>query len=233
MPMAGRILNVPGVMEQTLLTKTRKIFQACGMAAPAVYVLAVVIGGVLTPGYDHVSQDISALMGSGAPNKAVLDPLFVVHNILLCAFGIGLRIRLGAGGNGKDVGRAGAGLIVVVGGLGLAMTLFFPRDAVGVEPTFEGTMHVMLAGLITLGAIFAMLLVGLFLHKMLHLRGYAWYSFVTDAVVLVSGIWTLNEVVNRSVLLGLAERITIGAFLLWVFVIALKIYAPRKLTDIA
>ena len=68
----------------------RRSLLAAGIVSPLVYLGAVVLGGAVTPGYSHVSEHASNLVRSGAPHKGVLDPLFVVYNILTLVFAAGL-----------------------------------------------------------------------------------------------------------------------------------------------
>jgi Protein of unknown function (DUF998) len=87
-----------------------KLFLLCGMLAPVVYVGAVIMGGVLRPGYSHISQFVSELIEAGAPNKSLLDPLFALYNLLTIAFGIGLftSVRAMSKNKGKVSGSLGA-----------------------------------------------------------------------------------------------------------------------------
>lgn len=86
-----------------------KVLMLCGILAPVVYVLTVILGGVLRPGYSHVSQAISDLMATGAPNKSLLDPLFALYNLLAIAFALGLfqHVRNDHQNRGKVVGTQG------------------------------------------------------------------------------------------------------------------------------
>jgi len=210
------------------MNKKQIVLLVCGIAAPVFYVAAVVIGGIITPGYSHLAHDISGLIAADAPKKAVLDPLFITYNILLGGFGVGLLTAFRE--RGGAVGKAGAVILIVIGILGLILTIFFPRDAIGAEQTFAGRMHIIFAGLMSLGTMAAIPLVGLHLRNAMRLRGHARYSFITLAVVIISGIWAVQAAATGSELLGLAERITIGAFILWIFIIALKIRASLSET---
>jgi hypothetical protein len=55
------------------------------------------------------------------------------------------------------------------------------------------------------------------------LHSYGLYSFISVAVVFLSGGLAAISVANQSPIAGLLERITIGGFLQWVFVIAARI----------
>ena len=48
----------------------RKMLTASGVLGPLLYVAAVVIGGALRPGYDHLSRFVSELLEAGAPTRS-------------------------------------------------------------------------------------------------------------------------------------------------------------------
>ncbi len=67
----------------------RKVLVSCGIAAPILYVITAVVGAALRPDYSHIVNAISELLSNGAPNKAVLDVVFNIYNVLLLMFAIG------------------------------------------------------------------------------------------------------------------------------------------------
>jgi hypothetical membrane protein len=204
---------------------SRKYLLVCGMLAPLVYVGAVILGGMLRPGYSHSAHAISELIAAGAPNSAVLNPLFTLYNFLLAAFGAGLLLTVKASPKqpGKRSGTWGALALVVASILGVLMNLFFPQDPGGPPVTVTGTIHVVLAGVLSLGTMLAMLWIGFWLRHLPGLRAYWRYSLASLAVVFVSGGLGAAAIATNSPSLGLVERVTIGAFVQWVFVIALKL----------
>jgi hypothetical membrane protein len=204
---------------------SRKYLLVCGLLAPVVYTGAVILGGLLRPGYSHSAHAISELIAAGAPNKDVLNPLFTLYDLLLSAFGAGLLLTVMASPeqHGKRSGTWGALALVVAGILGVLMNLFFPQDPGGPPVTVTGTVHVVLAGVLSLGTMLAILCTGLWLRQVPGLRAYWIYSLISLAVVFVSGGLGAAAIATSSPSLGLVERVTIGAFILWVFVIALKL----------
>lgn len=80
----------------------------CGILAPIVG--AVVLGGVLRPGYSQVLNFVSDLIGSGAPNKRLVDPLFELYDLFCLAFGLGtfLLARASLGNSRRIVALTGA-----------------------------------------------------------------------------------------------------------------------------
>lgn len=205
-----------------------KILLLCGILAPVVYVLTVFIGGVITPGYSHISQYVSELIQTGAPNKIILNPLFALYNILVIFFGIGLLqyVRNVQEHERKLAGTLGT-ITLIIEGLAGFLTLFFPQDPIGSQITTTGTMHIILASVSSLTTMLAMLLLGLWFRNVPALRGVGLYSFVFLGVVFVSGGFAARTIANPSPFNGLIERVTIGGFLLWLFVIGWELYFSK------
>jgi hypothetical membrane protein len=214
---------------------SRRYLLICGLLAPLVYVGAVILGGLLRPGYSHVAHAISELIAAGAPNTTLLNPLFTLYDILLAAFGVGLllTVRAHPEQRGMRSGSLGAFALIVSGLLGVLMNLFFPQDPGGPPVTLIGTVHVVLAGVLSLGTMLAILCTGLWLRQAPGLHAYWRYSLASLAVIFISGWLGAAAIATSSPYLGLVERVTIGAFIQWVFVIALKLAAPTAATDLS
>ena len=138
-----------------------KVLLLGGLLAPVVYVTAVILGGLLRPGYDHLGQYVSELIAAGAPNKPLLDPLFALYNILTigCAVGLFTAVRGARSDKGQTAGLLAAGILGAEGVFGL-VTVFFPQDPVGATATATGSIHIVLAALSSLTSILAILLLG-------------------------------------------------------------------------
>jgi hypothetical protein len=95
-------------------------------------------------------------------------------------------------------------------------------DPRGTPATFTGTMHLVLACLTSLGTRLAILFTGIWLRKIQNLQRCATYSFISLILVFISGGMAAISAAQASSYMGLFERITIGAFLQWLFVLALK-----------
>ena len=198
----------------------RRVLFACGLAAPLLYVLAVVLGGALRPGYSHLSMPISELIESGAPNKLLLDILFIAYNalVLVFAWAEGMSTR----NEGSRLLTAGSIILGVVAVLGLIMTIFFPMDPRGSQPTFQGTGHLFLAAALSLGSILSIVFLGLGSRA----GGGFWiFSIVMAILVVGTGGLAAALAAQAHPLMGLAERLTIGLFLAWVFVLSVRLLA--------
>ncbi len=211
-----------------------KVLMFCGILAPVIYILTVVLGGVIRPGYSHLAQAVSDLIATEAPNKALLDPLFALYNLLTIAFGIGLflYIRSNNQKRGNWVGTLGALILVAEGVFGI-ITLFFPEPVGGMAATITNTgkLHIVFAGLSSLTTMLTILLMGFWFRNNQTLRGYGLYSFISVAVVFISGGLAAITVATQSPVAGLVERITIGGFLQWLFIIALMMYSSKAISE--
>lgn len=205
----------------------------CGVAAPLVYLGTVVLGGIITPDYSHAAQAISELIAAGAPRKALLDALFILYNGLVIAFGIGMSVSLR--GNGRRATLAGALTLTALGVFGVVMTLFFPMDLRGTPMTLTGTVHIVLAGAMSFLSILTILASGIGFRAIPKLASLRPYSLATVLVVLVTGGLAAAGAASESPHMGVYERLTIGAFLQWILVVALRVIAmdSRRLSALS
>ena len=197
----------------------RKILISCGIAAPVLYVVTAIVGAALRPDYSHVINAISELLSNGAPNKAILDVVFNLYNALLLAFAIGAYATLK---NSPRVSRVAMGILIGIQLLSFSWG-FFPMDPLGADATFAGTMHNVLGGIVALATIVMPLLMGLGFRQSDNFKKYAVYSFITSAIIFISGLTGVILAGQGVLMFGLFERITIGSYEVWTFVTALNL----------
>ena len=196
-----------------------------GVLAPLTYAAAVVLGGWLTPGYSHLAEPVSALIMENAPAAAALDPIFTVYNALMVVFAVALgRAFRGSGVALRVIAPA---LLALTGLTGILMG-FYPMDAIGDPLTYGGRVHIWLAGIASAASMLTVLLVALPLRRHPAWRRFAGYSLISFIVIFFSGAFAALAAARLSPVMGLWERVTIGAFLLWVLVLALRLMARRS-----
>lgn len=195
----------------------------CGMSAAIIYIGTVILGGLLRPGYSHISMAISELVADGAPNRPLLSSLFLLYNALLTVFGIGLFLKVNSQPGRKISGYVGSIALILVGMAGILMELVFAQEPGGTATTFAGTMHFVMAGVASLGTMIAVLGIGLWFRNIPEMKHYVVYSIISVAIIFVSGGLTGAAMANHSSLFGLIERITILTFTLWIFIVGRKI----------
>ncbi len=197
----------------------KKLLMRWGVLAAVIYVVTVILGGLIRPGYSHLSEAISELVADGAPNRSLLSSLFLIYNMLLSAFGLGVFLKAKEQSRGQISGYIGSLALILVGVAGTSMELAFPQDPGGMPITFAGTMHMVMAGVASLGTMVAIVFMAFWFRSFPDLKGYLVYSWISVAIVFISGGLSAVAMANHHPLFGLIERITIGTFILWLFVI--------------
>jgi hypothetical protein len=185
---------------------------ACGPLSSLLYIATDLIGGARYEGYSFNSQTISELMAVGAPSKALVDPLFLIYNALVLAFGVG--IFRDAGGRALRVTGA---LLIVYGALGFTGPTLFPLQAPrGLSTLADDLPHIVLTGVLVV-----VLLLAFAFGAVAFGRGFRTYSIVTLAIVIASGALTGAYGVRLAAGeatpgLGIVERLDVYACLLWI-----------------
>ena len=188
-----------------------------GMAIPIVYILLYVIGGLLRPGYSHISNSVSELLSPGTPNKSLLTIIQVFYALLHISFGFGVLRFVNEAISEKILGPIGAWLIIALG-LTTLGTVIFPQDAEGTPQTRPGLIHKILVfgGLIPL-SIFSTLFIGIWTAQVEILPGFAIYSYITVGAVVIMGVVGGMTVETRFA--GLVERIAAITTQQWLLVL--------------
>jgi hypothetical membrane protein len=190
--------------------KTRYLL-VTGIIAPIVYLFTVICGAALRTDYSHVSNAISELILAEAPNHNFLNLFFLIYNLLCLSGAVGLISINRLKSDWKITAAAySLGLVAIAG---IAMTLFFPQDPRGTAATFNGTMHLVTAGIESLGLMLAMLWIGLSLRANPTRRGFGNLTLLLLGIVFISG--GSSALLIQSHWMGLLERVTIGTSLFW------------------
>lgn len=195
----------------------RKALLVCGVLSSLLYVGADLLAAVRYPGYhSFTSQAISELTALGAPTKGLVEPLFIAYDILIIAFGVGVWISAGR----KRALRLVGGLLIGIGAAGLVAMPFTPMSLRGTGSLSTDAPHIAVTGVIVL---FILSAIGF--GASLFGPRFRLYSYATLLTLLVFGAWTGFEAARLAAQqptpwIGVAERIHIGAYLLWVVVLA-------------
>lgn len=191
-----------------------------GLIAPIIYIFTVVLGGALWPGYSHARQPISELSMASAPKLALMDALFLAYNTLLFIFAVGV-LRLATREQNAPLKVSGV-FLVVCALSGMAMA-FFRQDPIGAPATFSGTMHLALAAVASLSTILAIFFGAAGLGRMEETRSLRLFSRLMGLAVVVTGGLAAAGTSLFPQVFGILERLTIGAFMLWLMVISRRL----------
>ena len=202
----------------------KKPLLLCGILAALVYVGTVVLGSSIRPGYSHLADAISELVADGAPNRSLLSSLFLVYNLLLNAFGFGLFLEVKDRSRGRRSGFIGSLALMLVGLAGTFMELVFPQDPGGTPATFAGMMHLVMAGVASLGTMVAIVFLAFWFRNFSALKHYVTCSWISVTIIFISGGLSAAALASHHPLFGLVERVTIGTFILWLFIISRRMF---------
>jgi hypothetical protein len=201
---------------------SRRILIFCGVLSSLLYVGMTVVVAWLWEGYSSASQTISELSAIDAPTRSLWALPGALYTVLVTAFGWGVW-RSAASNRALRISGA---LIVAFGALGLLWP-FAPMHSREVLAagggTLSDTLHLVLGG----ASVVVMLLAMAFGAAAFGTR-FQLYSMWSIAVLVVFGILTFRDAPGIAANLptpwiGVWERINIGAFLLWVVVLAVTL----------
>jgi hypothetical protein len=204
-----------------------------GIIAPLFYIIPTIVGGLLRPGYSHLSNSVSDLLASGAPNRTYLMIPFTVYPVFLSVFGFGLFAILRSKPPPLNSQTGLIGFILIgasMGILGILTMTIFPQDPHGTPMTTPGLMHLILVGVQAVSAMAAILLIG-FWFRSNGFSGYFIYSIISFLVLLVTGIISMIGVTQGSQFIGLFERLNVGAIVQWLVVIGIWFMLKLPVTN--
>lgn len=212
----GSLHRVP---ERAGHVRLRQVLLACGIVYAVLYPVANdLVAATMYDGYDRISQAVSELSATGAPPRPFLAAAGLVFSVLQLGFGIGIW----QSAHGKRSIRVTGALMFAHGVMSLLW--FFapmsPREVIAAGgATSADAMH------LALGAGTG-LFVAAYVTTFAVATGWAFrvYSLVTLATAVVFGMLSAQvdkvEAGDPTPYMGLLERIGIGAWLLWMAVVA-------------
>jgi hypothetical protein len=195
---------------------TRSILLAAGPLSSLLYV--VFTDGIAASrweGYRRSEQMVSELFAVGSPGRDVLLPFTWIYTILFTAFGLGVWSTV----KGNRALRIGGGLLTAYGLWNIAGAIFPLR--LGDDASIP--MHIVATNIQLALMVGAMCFVAAGFHGRMRL-----YSIVSLAVSALMGVVAFMAAPGPNLVLGIGERISIGAFLLWVAVLAAQLWNSAR-----
>jgi hypothetical membrane protein len=200
---------------------SRRALLICGLLSSALYIGIDQLAAIRHAGYhDFASQTISELGARGAPTRQLVNPLFIVYDLLTIAFGVG--VWLSARGNRPL--RVAAAALTAVGVIGLPGPWLFPMNLRGVGGD--------LAHIVGTGVMVLFIVTGVGFGAFALGRRFRVYSIATLVATLVFGALTSVQAKGLATgdptpWIGISERLCIGAFLVWVGVLAISLLRTK------
>ncbi len=188
----------------------------CGMAAPVIFAITVLVAGYLTPGYDPVTQLMSELGVPGEPYAELMNVVgFGLVGILLVGFSYAtFRVF-------RPLRRVIFGSVMVAGaGLSFIAMGFYHCDQGCIAVTTAGNVHLLLGIVALVASLLAALTFAYVMHRERGWGGFWQYSLATAVLIVV----VLPVFLSFPDIAGLLQRIMVGIVFLWTEVFAIGIF---------
>jgi hypothetical protein len=212
-----------GEVPAVAITPVHRALLACGIAYGVATLIANdVVAAMLYDGYSRADQAVSELSAEGSPARTFLIALGPLFFLLLAGFGIGVRESAVDNRSLRITGT-----LLVAQAFFAVLWTWFPMsardDIVPGTTTANDTGHLLLAA----GSVLFLLAQMGFSAAALD-RRFKIYVLATVVVSLAFGMLASAQAVNladgkATPLMGLYERANIGAWLLWMAVLAVTL----------
>lgn len=207
------------------LAKLQTVLIALGIISSILYLVTDMTASVMWHEYSPISQTVSELIAIDAPTRLYVMILFVVYDLLIYAYGIGIMLS----SHGKRGLKIATLLIIAKEVLGLAATLFFPIHLRGVEADFSDTMH----GILTSAGVFLCMFPAMIAGAVSFKGKFRLYSIITMILFVIFGIlagldqpkYALNI---PTPMMGIWERINIYGYMLWIVIFSVLLLRWSK-----
>lgn len=203
----------------------RKILFSFGILSSLFYVVMNIVVPLLYEGYDVGSQTVSELSAIGAPTRPIWVVLAIIFAVLSVAFGWGVWKFAG---QNRSLRIAGFMMMLYVS-IGVFWPPMHQREVLAAGGgTLSDTLHIAF----TFVTVPLMLLIIGFGAAALG-KGFRLYSILTIIVLIGFGILTglaapRMEQNLPTPLMGIWERISIGAYMIWQLVFAASLLRVER-----
>lgn len=219
--MATTISGSAGFLEKVLLNK---LLFTCGILSSLLYVAANIFVPMQYPGYSLASHTVSELSAIGTPTRQLWVQLLSVYSILVISFGWGIWRSAGSNRRLRIVGIC----IMLYAIVGIFWPPMHQRDVLAAGGgTLTDTLHIAFT-FITV----PLMLLGMGFSASSFGKIFRAYTIISLVIVIVFGVLTglaspRMEADLPTPWMGVWERISIGAYMLWVVVLAVILLRMR------
>jgi len=220
--MATTISGSTGFSEKVLLNK---LLLVCGIISSLLYVAANIFIPMQYPGYSLATHTVSELSAIGAPTRQLWVQSLTVYSVLVVSFGWGIWR---CAGKNRRLRIAGI-LLAAYAVIGIFWPPMHQREVLAAGGgTLTDTLHIAF----TLITVPLMLMVVGFGAASFG-KTFRIYSIVSVVVIIAFGVLTgfaspRMEADLPTPWMGVWERISIGAYMLWIVVLAVKLLRGRR-----
>jgi hypothetical membrane protein len=192
-----------------------RILSLGGIIAPPALIIIIVIAGLLTPGYNQLTDTVSSLCDQDSSTPTLMTIGFFVYGALSIGFAYALYMRLRHGFKAHL-----AWFFLTLYGICMILAGVF-QDSPGALNT-EGTLHN--AAIITscLSLLLGMWLFAGSVYKKPSWFGFTWFTIVASFLGLLLSIIFLVQ--SQVPLAGLLQRFFYCLILLWIEIVSIWLF---------
>ena len=199
----------------------QQFYALCGIIAPILFTLLVIVESLLRPGYSQIFNDVSDL-GLG-PYAIIQNISFIIFGLLSIGFALGLGANLS-----HRAGKAVKWLVIVFGACIILAGVTLMSAPVGVIYAKDVISHGLVSAIAFLVIMVAQFLTWQALRgnnnvKWGHYRTYSLISGLLSILALIFLSYT-----QFSSFHGASERLFIAVWMIWIEVTAIKLYTLTK-----
>lgn len=185
---------------------------ACGVLAALFFVGIDVLASSSWREYNFISRSIGELIAIGAPTRPFALPLFIIQDLLLLVFGVGIWASAG-----DNVALRATGVLLTLYSAAWIVAAFFPAR-VGEVP------HALSIGVLLGAAAIILMLVAI-------ASGAAafgnWFRTFSIGVLATFALLTILGLAQSTPRVGLQERVMTYVFLTWAAVLSVVLLIHR------
>ena len=194
------------------MNKFKKFSAWCGIIAPVLLFLTIIILGFLNPDYSHIIEGISGLGAVGEPNAIVMNFIgFFIIGILIMFFSFGIHKGINQGKESKT----GMVFLFLCGVFWVLIGLF----PIGAVNSFSERVHGLAAFFSFLSGGIGIMIISRKFKKDAYWKKYSLYSLLSG-LIIITGVLFLGRL---GIYGGLNQRIFLAVLFLWIELTAINL----------
>jgi hypothetical membrane protein len=192
----------------------KNLLPVCGIISVVFYFLHVVLGTLLYPGYNPMSQAVSDLTASNSPSRNIAFVFSLLYGLFSLVFSIYFYIYFKQAINTPIT--LGAAFLCLMTIVSFGYT-FFPLSESGYAGTFQDKMHMAVTAAVVLCTIISLVLFTIGFFKTADHKLLGFISAGTFLLLLTGSV--LMKLLPRE-FFGIAERINVYAIVLYIGILS-------------
>lgn len=211
------------------MVNQKSVWQILGLSGAVgilLYFAHVFIGGALWQGYNPITQTISELTGTGAPNASFLRVLTTAYGIFVVFYSFFMYFTFKNWQLNK-IARIGAILLIIMELTSLIGYGLFPLDMNKSMARFQNLMHIVVTVVVVVTTLGSVYCIAIGLKKSPGHKMFGAFILICAVIITVAGLMTPVTMANNFPMAGLVERINIFTLQIWLFVSSIYLFSKK------